>query len=173
LRRAILLLAGALLACEGRATDVRFERYTLTLAPGWEARRAPEERNHSALVLVPPGKTLLCRLELIHGDGELGSSDVDEFLAMARQDFRGSREQPVGLRTRAALLRGFAIRKSVAARAHSSGAQTGASEIEVYAGLRGRDLVAAIAGGWSRDPAGQHLRRQCLDAIRSMRTAHR
>ncbi|MBI2892839.1 MAG: hypothetical protein HYY06_04755 [Deltaproteobacteria bacterium] len=148
---------------------MRFERYTVTVPVGWEARRAEEEPGHSTLVLVPPNRTLLCRLEVIRSDRELAASEVDAFLEMARQDFRGSRETPVRMRTPVAHLRGFAVREAVEAKSRIVGALSGESEIEVYAGIAGRELVAAIAGGWSRDPAGRHLRDECLRALKSLR----
>jgi hypothetical protein len=131
-------------------------------------RRTAEEDGHSTLVLVPEGKTLLCRLEVIHGQGLLADAEVEAFLEMARQDFRGANEQPAELGTKVGTLRGFAVRRAVKARSRA-GQGEGESEIQVYAGTVGRDLLAAIAGGWSKDPDGRKLAKQCLGALRSIR----
>lgn len=164
-----VLTAGSLSPNCSRPTDVRFERYELTVPVGWEVRRMAEEPGHSTLVLVPQNRTVLCRLEVIRAEHDLAATDVDAFLEMARQDFRGSRETPVRLRTPVAHLRGFAVREAVKARSRIAGELSGESEIEVYAGIAGRELIAAIAGGWSRDPAGRRLRDECLHALKSLR----
>lgn len=166
---AALLLAG----CGSRATDVTLGKYVLTVPAAWKAKRDDAQRGHVTLVLAPEPATILCRLEVIEGAGALGVEQADVFLTLARRDFPGGHERQVELRTKTGHLHGFAVRQDVEARRADVPEARDRSEVEVYAGVIGGDLVAAVAGGWSRGAEGRAERKECLGAIRSLRRAPR
>jgi hypothetical protein len=165
-----LVLATAA-ACGLRATDVTIGKYVLTVPASWKAKRDDPQRGHLTLVLAPEPATILCRLEVIEGAGALGVEQADVFLTLARRDFPGGHERQVELRTKTGHLHGFAVREAVEARRADVPEARDRSEVEVYAGVIGGDLVAAVAGGWSRAGEGRAQRAACLGAIRSLRRA--
>lgn len=172
MRRAVFGLVAVLAAsCGSRATDMTLGKYQLTVPPAWQAKRDDPERGHLTLVLAPEPATILCRFEVIEGAGALGVEQADVFLTLARRDFPGGDERAVELRTKIGHLHGFALRDAVEARrADVPGAQD-RSEVEVYSGVVGGDLVAAVVGGYDRNQAGRAQRRTCIGAIRSLRRA--
>lgn len=168
----LLALLGAV-GCEGRPTDVTVGKYAVTVPAVWKAKRDNPQRGHLTLVLAPEPATILCRLEVIEGAGALGVEQADVFLTLARRDFPGGDERQVELRTKVGHLHGFAVRESVEARQHDAPDRRAGdrSEIEVYAGVVGGDLIAAVAGGWARGAEGRDQRAACIGAIRSLRRA--
>lgn len=170
LARRLLPVASLLLwACTARPTDVSVGRYELTVPGAWKAKRDDPERGHMTLVLAPEPATILCRLEVITGAGALGAEQADVFLTLARHDFPGGHERELDLRTKVGLLTGFGLSDAIQARRRDVPARGERSEVEVYAGVAGADLIAAVAGGWSSDAEGRAVHRACLGAVRSLR----
>ncbi len=164
------MLLGA--GCGSRATDVTVGEYALTVPAAWKAKRDDPQRGHLTLVLAPDPATILCRLEVIEGAGALGVEQADVFLTLARRDFPGGNERQVELRTKTGHLHGFAVREAVEARRTDvPGAGGDRSEVEVYAGVIGGDLVAAVVGGYQHGAEGRAERAACVGAIRSLRRA--
>ena len=165
----LAVLVVALAGCSGRPTDVRLGRYELTVPAAWNAKQDEEGRGHLTLVLSPEPATILCRVEVISGAGALGADQADVFLAVARHDFPGGHERETEVRTKVGVLHGFAMREAVRARRRDVPAAGERSEVEVYAGVAGADLLAAVAGGWPATSEGRATHRACLGAIRSLR----
>lgn len=168
-RLVLVALLAVALGCPSRPTDVTLGAYELTVPAAWKARRDDPTRGHVTLILAPEPATILCRLEVIEGAGGLGVEQADVFLTLARRDFPGGQERQVEVRTKVGLLHGFAVRDAVEARRTDVPDASDRSEVEVYAGVIGDDLVAAVAGGWSRGAEGREERSACIGAIRSLR----
>lgn len=166
-----LLVALAAGACGGRATDMTLGGYSVTVPAAWNAKRDDPERGHLTLVMAPEPATILCRIEVIKGAGALGVEQADVFLTLARHDFPGGHERAVELRTKIGLMHGFAVRDAVQARRRDAPDDEGRSEVEVYSGVFGGDLVAAVAGGWARGREGREQRTACIGAVKSLRRA--
>ena len=167
--RVASLLAIALAACPAEQTGLAIGRYVIDVPETWQARRDDSDEGHLALVLAPQPATLLCRVEVIEEAGRLGAEQADVFLTLARQDFPGSQERQKELRTKIGRLHGFSIQDALESRRGGDAGRRERSEVQVYAAVFGIDLVAAVAGGWSRDRAGRRERDACLRAIRSIR----
>lgn len=165
---ALALAFGGCGSCEQPAQTANVHTLQVEVPRGWTTELKREEPVEQ-LALRPAKATVLCRVVVMHGEGELPAPTAESFVETSKRRFGGEEHAQGALDTGIGEIPGHFLRDvKMPEELESMGDD---ARIELYATDHGDAMVGAIIGWFRGESEDQRQRDACFDALETLSPA--
>jgi len=149
------------------APIAELDGYEVRVPEGWTASPSVDGPRR-ILTLRDGDRAVFCQIVVLRDGRVFHEDDAQAFVGDGKAAFEVAAERPATLDTPEGPLLGFATREADLPSSWILSTLAGEPMLEMYAGSRGRRLVAAIAATFSGVPGAEDRLGRCREAIATM-----